>query len=273
MEIAGLAIGVVGLLALYQEAAGKIHSIKHFSSESLRLTARYNATKILFERWGQQLVIANDRSWNTAEIVHWQLNDQATVSTIADLLKTIGDIFASADAAFTKYQAQQSEDLGRLKSRLKWAAGDSNKLSRQVEDFDDLVQKLYLLILAETLHNHTIQGAGPNTLLSFRKLEDAIFESQRSNALDRIMRWLDAASTEDSFDAYCSARLDTTCNWITSHPTYQDWLYRSRNTAKTLWIHGPPGFGKSVLCAHIIQSLQKPHLNLADMNPSGNKSR
>ncbi|KAL2816572.1 hypothetical protein BDW59DRAFT_177316 [Aspergillus cavernicola] len=207
MEIAGVAIGVVGLLALYEEA-------------SLRLTSRYNATKILFERWGKQAV-------------HPHLKDQSTASVVADLLRSIRDYH------------DQTSPL-HLRSRLKWAVADYGKLSREAEDFDELVQKLYLLVPIESLQP-----------LQFPELQDALFQSERSHALGRILRWLDAPSIEDNFDAYCSTRLDTTCQWITAHPTYKDWLSdQPLGPSKSLWVHGPGGFGKSVLCAYIIQLLR-----------------
>ncbi|KAL4987801.1 hypothetical protein BDW68DRAFT_177552 [Aspergillus falconensis] len=185
MEIAGLAIGVVGLLTLYQEVANKLHSVKHFSSESLRLTSRYNATKILFERWAKQAVIADTHG--SQKTVPPQLNDQATASAAADLLKSIRDVFANSDSTFARYHDQRpnGSDSARLniRSRLQWAAGDSGKLTRQVEDFDGFVQKLYLLVPVDDLHRD-----------QFWKLQDALFESQRSNTLGRIAVLLTSTS-------------------------------------------------------------------------------
>ncbi len=242
MEAAGLAVGVVGLLALYEEAASKVRSVKHFSSQSLRVTSRYNATKILFERWGVQVL---------GKAGHPQLEDQAIASAVDDLLRSITDVFEATDTGMARYHDQNPLFAGRLdskahiRSRIKWAVSDGKKLSGQVEDFDDLVQKLYSLVPPEGFpHNE------------FQKLQDALVQSQRTEALDQATRWLEATTTENSYDAYCTARLDTTCSWIDTHPIYQAWSSEKVvKSSKILWINGPPGFGKSVLCAYIIKSL------------------
>ncbi|OJJ08898.1 hypothetical protein ASPVEDRAFT_204785 [Aspergillus versicolor CBS 583.65] len=246
MEAAGLAVGVVGLLALYDEAATTLYSIKHFSSESLRVASRYNATKVLFERWGKEFRVAEKSG------VHPGLNDQATVTAVADLLKSVRDVFAKADSTMSRYHGQNpflANDADSVKahfrSRVKWAVADGKRLSSQVQDFDDLVQKLYSLVPPGDLQNN-----------QFQKLQDALVQSQRTEALSQATHWLDAMTTENSYDAYCSARLDTTCGWIDTHPVYRAWCSeRTAKSSKILWINGPPGFGKSVLCAYIITSL------------------
>lgn len=212
MEAVGLAVGVVGLLALYEEAAGTLYSIKHFSSESLRVTSRYNATKVLFERWGKEFRAAEKDGV-------YPDHGQSTVTAVADLLRSIRDVFAKADSTMARYHDQnpflESEPdsvKAHFRARVKWAVADSKKLSSQVQDFDDLVQKLYSLVPPEGLQND-----------EFRKLQDALVQRQHTEALDRVINWLDATTTENSYDAYCSARLDTTCSWIDTHPVYQAW--------------------------------------------------
>lgn len=235
MEAAGLAVGVVGLLALYEEAASRVRSVRHFSSQSLRVTSRYNATKILFERWGNQ-----------ANAIHPQLKDPATTSAVEDLLRSISDVFETTDSDMARYHDKSSDSVkAHFRSRVKWAAADSKRLSSQVQDFDDLVQKLYSLVPPGDLQNN-----------EFQQLQDALVQSQRTEALNQATHWLDAMTTENTFDAYCSARLDPTCSWIDTHPVYRAWsLERTEKASKILWINGPPGFGKSVLCAYIITSL------------------
>ena len=240
MEAAGLAVGVVGLLALYEEAASTLYSIKRFSSESLRVTSRYQATKVLFERWGKEFRIAEKDG------VHASLkgHGQSTATAVADLLKSIRDVFETADSDMARYH-DQNQKKSHIGSRIKWVVSDSKKLSKQVQDFDDLVQKLYALVPPGDLQNN-----------EFQKLQDALVQSQCTEALNQATRWLDAMTTENSYDAYCSARLDTTCSWIDTHPIYQAWSSEKVvKASKILWINGPPGFGKSVLCAYIIKSL------------------
>ncbi|KAL2863969.1 ankyrin repeat-containing domain protein [Aspergillus lucknowensis] len=244
MEPVGVVLGAAGLFHLYKEAATSVHSIKNYHSESLRLVSRYNATKVLFERWGKKTGVADNS-------VHPALEDPATKSAVAGLLASIRDVFAGADLSVARHNPSSVSATGgpgsaSFRSRLKWALADSSYLLRQVEDFEAFVQKLYDLVALESLQND-----------EFQKLQKALIQSQRNQALDRALQWLDATTTENSYDAYCSARLETTCGWVTAHTTYQAWLSNQHtNTSKVLWIHGPAGFGKSVLCAYIIKSLR-----------------
>ncbi|KAL3479665.1 hypothetical protein BJX99DRAFT_268020 [Aspergillus californicus] len=253
MELAGVAIGAVGLLGLYglfQDAVTKLQSVKEFSSESSRLSHRYNADRILFEKWGKRVGIAGNHDMGSLDkSVHPDLRDEATISAVKGLITSICDVLTSADPTFARYQEKRPTDSDsaklHLRSRLKWAVADIGKLSRQVNDFDALVQKLYLLVPPDKSQHD-----------EFQKQKEGLIKSQRVQALEQLSHWLEKTTTEDTLDAHCTTRLNTTCGWILTHQTYQDWLSESTDrSSKVLWAHGPAGFGKSVLCAYIIKSL------------------
>ncbi|KAL2847153.1 hypothetical protein BJY01DRAFT_263070 [Aspergillus pseudoustus] len=232
MEPAGLALGAVGLLglfSLYQEAVSVVGVADRDSLEK-------NA--------------------------HPELKDPAVVAAVSSLLASICDVFAAVDPTLTRHDQASASSAGnpsrkKFRSRLNWALADNDKLTLQAQDFVNLVQKLYHLVPPERLQ--------PD---EFQKLQEALIQSQRSEALRRVSQWLDATTTENNFDAYCSTRLDTTCGWIDAHPAYQHWLTEQPGKAlKVLWVHGPAGFGKSVLCAYIINSLLDNDSD-AQRNPS-----
>ena len=52
-------------------------------------------------------------------------------------------------------------------------------------------------------------------------------------------------------------RLEGTCDWILTRPPFIDWTSPDflAGTAKILWVNGAPGFGKTVLCARIVEHL------------------
>ena len=52
-------------------------------------------------------------------------------------------------------------------------------------------------------------------------------------------------------------RLPNTCNWILDRPAFTSWISPDfpAATAKLLWTYGQAGFGKTVLCAHLINHL------------------
>ncbi|KAI0415340.1 hypothetical protein F5X98DRAFT_347131 [Xylaria grammica] len=76
-----------------------------------------------------------------------------------------------------------------------------------------------------------------------------------------IRRWLDPISTDDSQRQNFGLRHGTTCDWFLGTPGFKRWSKYDREVAKILWIHAPAGFGKSVLCARVINYMQKENAN------------
>jgi hypothetical protein len=71
-----------------------------------------------------------------------------------------------------------------------------------------------------------------------------------------VFSWLGKAPPNDKYEDSLGKRVDTTCSWIFDRSTFKSWL-SPEDTRKPslLWINGPAGFGKTVLCAHIAQYL------------------
>ena len=51
--------------------------------------------------------------------------------------------------------------------------------------------------------------------------------------------------------------LEGTCNWVSQHPTYVQWLKKENVTshAGLLWIKGKPGAGKSVIMKKLLRNI------------------
>lgn len=62
---------------------------------------------------------------------------------------------------------------------------------------------------------------------------------------------------QDYLDKQLSLRLEGTCEWIFDRVEFQSWISKGsdKDAARVLWIHGPAGFGKTLLCAQLIQHL------------------
>lgn len=73
----------------------------------------------------------------------------------------------------------------------------------------------------------------------------------------QLLDWIDAINTDEDYDRAVSARLSGTCDWIIKRPEFQIWtnLDPAFDFSKTFWIHGAPGFGKSVLFARLVEYL------------------
>ena len=76
-----------------------------------------------------------------------------------------------------------------------------------------------------------------------------------------VYLWLGAVNTADTYEKHLSARLDSTCDWVFSKSEYVSWASSDFpfDAAKVLWVHGPPGYGKSVLCARLVQHLRSKY--------------
>ncbi|KAI1047931.1 hypothetical protein LB505_013226 [Fusarium chuoi] len=71
-----------------------------------------------------------------------------------------------------------------------------------------------------------------------------------------VLSWLGESSPIDKYEDSLAKRVDTTCEWILERPTFKSWLSPLESSKPSvLWINGPPGFGKTVLCAHIVHRL------------------
>lgn len=51
-------------------------------------------------------------------------------------------------------------------------------------------------------------------------------------------------------------RFENTCEWLLDEPTFVKWLYGTSNDS-VIWVRGPPGSGKSTLCSHAIQHVER----------------
>lgn len=105
----------------------------------------------------------------------------------------------------------------------------------------------------------------PDVINMLRKLI-----SEEGRRLDRFIQqrrhieeWLDVPRVDQEYDDLLKSRLDGTCRWVFHHHVYLSWQPDEATTVLTgriLWIHGPPGYGKTVLCATIVESLKKEHI-------------
>ncbi|KAH8744536.1 hypothetical protein F5883DRAFT_660581, partial [Diaporthe sp. PMI_573] len=69
--------------------------------------------------------------------------------------------------------------------------------------------------------------------------------------------WLGPPPANDLYSTLIQERLHGTCEWILERPAFLDWISPdvTAGTAKFLWINGAAGFGKTTLCARIVQHL------------------
>lgn len=83
-----------------------------------------------------------------------------------------------------------------------------------------------------------------------------IEEGNRAETRRELLSWLGRLSPNERYDDSVQTRLVGTCDWIFHRPAFQNWLDQKFTAgAKLLWINGPAGFGKTILCAHVVEHL------------------
>ena len=81
----------------------------------------------------------------------------------------------------------------------------------------------------------------------------------------RLVRgWLEAVSTTDTFQKAQMVRHEKTCCWIFDRPEFLEWETTTNDILKPkiLWLHSGPGFGKTILCAKIIDQMVEHDVRL-----------
>ncbi|KAI0405372.1 hypothetical protein F4802DRAFT_180021 [Xylaria palmicola] len=79
----------------------------------------------------------------------------------------------------------------------------------------------------------------------------------RTNLTTRQKTIIDFFLQVDPFQtwkAYAALQRDGTCRWLAQNPTFQEW---KTLPSFNLWLSGIPGSGKTILCSHLINELDK----------------
>jgi ankyrin repeat protein len=71
-----------------------------------------------------------------------------------------------------------------------------------------------------------------------------------------LRTWLGGPSPNDIYDDARDKRLEKTCEWILQRQEFLQWQAPS-SSSKLLWIKGPAGFGKTILCGKIVEEVER----------------
>lgn len=74
-----------------------------------------------------------------------------------------------------------------------------------------------------------------------------------------LLYWLlGSYVSNEVFQTANEKRLDDTCEWILQRPQFLNWISEdfTNQSAKYLWVNGPAGFGKTVLCSKVVDHLK-----------------
>ncbi|KAM0293820.1 hypothetical protein ACHAO9_001506 [Fusarium lateritium] len=71
-----------------------------------------------------------------------------------------------------------------------------------------------------------------------------------------LRAWIGSPPPNDLYHDSNEKRLEETCEWIFHRNKFLEWQAPA-TTAKVLWIKGPAGFGKTILCAKLVQAIEE----------------
>ncbi|EWZ34098.1 hypothetical protein BFJ63_vAg12664 [Fusarium oxysporum f. sp. narcissi] len=270
MEPIGLAIGVVGLVGLFSsclEAADKVQAYLSFGTESGVLDARFRATKVLLEKWGRRVGLEKT---TLAEDHHPALDDRDIAAAVEDVLRIINTICEPSNQSIPQSKLTPSlvdgVSLGSIgppslhgmrRRKLTWALWGKGKRTDQVELLETLVQQLNNLVPPDAT-DMLSSGKAPGhaSLAELQRILARIEEVHRAETRREVYSWLDRSIPNEHYDDSIQKKLVGTCDWIFERVVFQNWLSSEFTVgAKLLWINGPAGFGKTIICANIVDHL------------------
>ncbi|KAF9772743.1 hypothetical protein IL306_009536 [Fusarium sp. DS 682] len=281
METAGLVIGVAGLAGLFNsclDAVGKIQSYQTFGADAHILDTRFRVAKARFERWGAAVGIKQGRLLPGH---HSALDDKDTSTVVTDLLHII--IKAVCDASTAPLRQTRASGPGGVelhlprppytvasgskRQKISWVLWGKGGREDQVELFEKLVQELHNLV-PPTTGESTRPTHKPDTGRSDAFAPGQAWPTEIHRALARIEEeikaetrrelhsWLGRCTPNERYHDSLQKRIEGTCDWILTRPAFRHWLAIDFFAGpKLLWVNGPAGFGKTILCARVVEHL------------------
>jgi hypothetical protein len=137
---------------------------------------------------------------------------------------------------------QKLKPLARpgIKSKLKWPF-ESSSIQRKLEIIEKQKATLQLALSA---HHARMLGQQSH------KIEDIQKQSKRA----AILTWYKTSDPEQNHKVSRSKHEPDTAKWIFDIEDFRNW---KANSGESLWIHGIPGAGKTILCSTIIDHMSQ----------------
>ncbi|RBR27024.1 uncharacterized protein FIESC28_00096 [Fusarium coffeatum] len=254
MEAAGLAIGVVGIAGLFNtclDSLSRFQAYKSSTADHHVLDTRFRAARARFEKWGAGVGISEGRLLSDHNS---GLDDSKTSGVITDILTIIAKAICDDGNVL---QNDQFAGLQSRRKRLKWALGGKEDRTEQVDIFEKLVQQLYNLVPVGDKGQDQI-GEQNGDWSDVKRILLNIEQSMKDEMRRDVYSWLSVPAYSDKYQDSLDERVDSTCEWVFDRNEFKTWVSpEDSSSPNLLWINGPAGFGKTILCAHIAQHLSK----------------
>ncbi|EHK47127.1 hypothetical protein TRIATDRAFT_217580 [Trichoderma atroviride IMI 206040] len=268
MNPINLAFGAIKLPSLFStclDVIEKIDDYRHFRADERALAIQFASHRLRFKKWGKALGLSRE-TIDPSEKRHEALTDPETLQTVRHIIDAAQEILNKQEKNSQSDDILRNDTKARV-AKVAWALRGKSRREGQVELFGRLVQHLYYLVPIDALPQLMIGLAvqdGSQTMASnapwasemktvLKKLED----KAETEILRELHAWLSQYPPNEIFEEALQARLDDTCGWILERLVFKDWftLQGDELKLKLLWINGPAGFGKTILCAGIVEHL------------------
>lgn len=138
-------------------------------------------------------------------------------------------------------------DFG-VEERFSWAA------TRETTREEDMA---YCLLGIFDIHMPLLYGEGKETAMKrLRSMAESATDGPTGallqSKLSGLRQWLQAPNPSTEPQRAIEGRLPETCIWVLESDKYARWKTRP---ASILWLHGRPGYGKTVISTAILQDL------------------
>ncbi|KAF5581270.1 ankyrin repeat domain-containing protein [Fusarium pseudocircinatum] len=257
MEPVGLAVGLVGLFSTCMDVLQRVDSYRTAGRDSRQLDAQLNATMHLFERWGDGVGISKGK---LSDNHHPDLDNPRTHAVVQGLLNSIKDFSTTSNEPPSPKGLQKtpsfpiSGDVSSHGSKISrwqktaWALRGKLKQTSHVQALAGLVSDLYNVVSPDT--------TGSKALTRTSSFKDLSINAGEQPYAVEVRELLQKIEEEMEGNDSSEKRVKETCEWILHRDEFLQWQKPS-SSSKLLWIKGPAGFGKTVLCARIVQELEK----------------
>ncbi|KAH6616059.1 ankyrin repeat-containing domain protein [Chaetomium sp. MPI-SDFR-AT-0129] len=127
----------------------------------------------------------------------------------------------------------------------------------RIEQDEDAVYKLVSLVQSEIVGvqlDDVLRDIKQSIKQSVESLH--VSDEERSKRLS-LSAWINGVDTKNTYETALQYRHEGTCEWVLRLDKFRLWKSGQSSDPKLLWIHGPPGFGKTFMSARVIQHLSQ----------------
>ncbi|CAG9956645.1 unnamed protein product [Clonostachys rosea f. rosea IK726] len=270
MDPVGIA-GLGGLFASVMDAIDRAKDYRSFAADSRTLDAQFDGFGAQLAHWGKEIGI--DHGQFPAD--HKAKLDPQTLSAAEQLLQVAKEVLALGESSRARAKVLTGQPPFKpASSRLQkigWALGGKADRSKNVRLFGEIVHQLCELVPGQPTGGKQMghaQQIGFRPSEAYPSLYDFLSEIRQTNSQmiaerktymqHELTTWLLGHTVpNETYHESIEKRLPGTCNWIFDQQEFLDWAKKDISGPKRplLWIHGQAGFGKTVLCAQIVQKL------------------